>query len=130
MTNVLEAVAIAVTEGDSSPQRLARRVGYPPSVVRRALQHPELPWLVEQVAPTPLLTTSLERRLERLAGEALDVVQATMQGSASEALRVRCAGILLQAWQHAQRTGALPPAPPRELAPEVLDVLRESERRG
>ena len=72
MTNVLEAVAVAIAQGDSSPRRLTRRFGYSLSLVRRALQHPELPWLVEQVAPTPLLATSLERRLERLAGEALE----------------------------------------------------------
>ena len=126
MTTILEEVAVAIAQGDSSPQRLARRLGCPPSLVRRALQHPELPWLVDQVAPRALLATSVERRLDRLAGEALDVVHTMMYSSSSTPERIRCAGILLKSWQHAQRLGDIPPASSPPLSTEVLDLLRGS----
>ena len=129
ITHILEAVAVAVAQGDSSPRRLARRLGCSPSVVRRALHHAELPWLVEQMASKPLLATSLECRLERFAGQALDVVQTTMQSSQCEQVQVRCAGILLKALQQSQRSGEAAPAPSPELSPELLHLLRESERR-
>ena len=97
-------------------------------MVRRALQHWELPWLVEQVTRKSFLAVNLERRLERLSEEALEVLQTTLQ-SMCEEMQVRSAAILLRARQQTLRAGDMPPAESPELSPEVLDLLGESERR-
>jgi hypothetical protein len=104
---------------------MAERLGCAPGVVRRCLRREGFVERVRECGPAPvLLASTIERRLEQLAHEALETVAEAIYSSADSRLRVKAASTLLQAYQWAQAAGEIPfVAAAAELDPVVPDLL-------